>query len=150
MARPRPGRQDLLQAVDSAMRRTVAGAVLFNHQVAEQLGLSSTENQFINLLDLNGTLTPGRLAELTGLGSGTVTGVLDRLEHAGFARRERDSRDRRRVFVSLDVARIQQEIVPLYAGQDARLGQLLERYPDRDLAVIADFLGRLAPDDPVA
>ena len=39
-----------------------------------------------------GPLTAGQLAELTGLTTGAITGVIDRLEKAGFVRRERPTR----------------------------------------------------------
>ena len=138
------GRDELLQAVGAALRRTIVGVVVFNHQVVERLRLGANEGQFLNLLELHGALTPGQLAEHTGLGTGTVSGVLDRLERAGYARRERGSDDRRKVIVTLDRDRVGREILPLYAGQDRRVNELLERYADGELAVIADFLQRLA------
>jgi DNA-binding MarR family transcriptional regulator len=84
-----------------AMRRFIADVVIHNHRVAQQLGLSASDSQFLTLLETHGPLTPGRLAELSRLTTGTVTGVLDRLEKGGYIRRDRDAHDRRKVIVTL-------------------------------------------------
>src|SRR3954451_7040887 len=94
------GRAELEFDVVDSIRRVIATAILFSHQVAETLGLGPSDAQFMTLLEVHGPVTPGRLAELSGLRTGTVTGVLDRLEHAGFVRRDRAPGDRRKVIVS--------------------------------------------------
>ena len=44
-------------------------------------------------------ITPGELAARLGLGAPATTGLVDRLEHAGHVRRERDLNDRRKVII---------------------------------------------------
>jgi DNA-binding MarR family transcriptional regulator len=129
--------------VDST-RRLIANAVLFSHQVAERLGLGASDAQFMTLLEVHGPLTPGRLAELTGLRTGTVTGVLDRLERAGFVRRDRAPDDRRKVIVSRDDEQIRTRVEPHYAGQAQGMVGLLSGYDDTQVGVIADFMRRVA------
>ncbi|MET8148195.1 MarR family winged helix-turn-helix transcriptional regulator [Actinoplanes sp. NPDC049668] len=129
-------------------RRVIATAVLFSHQVAERLKLGPSDAQFMTLLDVHGPLTPGRLADLTGLKTGTVTGVLDRLEGAGFVRRERDPHDRRKVIVSLNAAQIAAQVQPHYAGQAQHMIDLLQRYDDAQIDLIADFMSAVAGDRP--
>lgn len=131
-------------AIVESTRRMIASAVLYSHQVAERLGLGPSDAQFMTLLDVHGSLTPGRLAELTGLKTGTVTGVLDRLENAGFVRRDRDPGDRRKVIVSVHQAQIDAKVSPHYAGQAQWLTDLLGRYDDRQLALIEDFMAAVA------
>ena len=133
-------------AVIESARRVIASAILFSHQVAERLKLGPSDAQFMTLLAVHGPLTPGRLADLTGLKTGTVTGVLDRLENAGFVRRDRDPHDRRKVIVSLDERRVADLAAPHYQGQADRMVSVLQRYDDRELAVIADFLATMAGD----
>ena len=135
-------RRELEFDVVDSIRRVVASAILFSHQVAEQLGLGPSDAQFMTLLEVHGPLTPGQLAELTGLRTGTVTGVLDRLENAGFVRRERDPHDRRKVIVSRDDKQIEERVNPHYAGQATAMVDLLERYDDAQLELIADFVRR--------
>src|SRR6266516_437350 len=105
-----------VQIVEST-RRVIANAILYSHQVAERLGLGASDTQFMTLLEVHGPLTPGQLAELTGLKTGTVTGVLDRLEQARFIRRDRDPVDRRKVIVSRNKEEIEKRVYPQYAPQ---------------------------------
>jgi DNA-binding MarR family transcriptional regulator len=137
-------REDQELAIVDATRRMIASAILFSHQVAEQLKLGASDTQFMTLLDVRGPLTPGQFAELTGLKTGTVTGVLDRLEAAGLVRRERDTADRRKVIVSLNDEEGHARVDPHYAEQAQRMIELLHRYDDNDLAVIADFMATVA------
>jgi DNA-binding MarR family transcriptional regulator len=140
-------REERELGIVDATRRMIASAILFSHQVAEQLKLGASDAQFMTLLDVRGPLTPGQFADLTGLKTGTVTGVLDRLENAGLVRRERDTTDRRKVIVSLNAEQGHARVDPHYAEQAKRMIELLRRYDDKDLAVIADFMGAVAGAD---
>jgi DNA-binding MarR family transcriptional regulator len=125
--------------IQALLVQFIADVVLFNHAVAQDLGLGSSDAQFLTLLQVHGSLTPGRLAELTGLSSGTVTGVIDRLERAGFVHRRSDPGDRRKVVVELDEAAVTQRAAPAYNEQGARLQRVLRKRSAAELRVIADF-----------
>jgi DNA-binding MarR family transcriptional regulator len=139
--------RDIYDRIQDGLVRTIANVVVFNAQVAEQLGLGVSDMQFMTYLMQDGPLSPGRLAELSGLKSGSVTGVIDRLERAGYVHRERDESDRRKVRVVLDAERLQSTESP-YAGQAAHLRRVLEAFAGDELEVIARFLERL--NDPPA
>jgi len=83
------------------VNRDLSGAeVLFHAVVGEALGVSPTDYKCLDLLMRADTvLTAGRLAEMSGLTTGAITGVVDRLERAGYVRRLRDPNDRRRILV---------------------------------------------------
>jgi DNA-binding MarR family transcriptional regulator len=141
---PASERADLEGEIVESTRRMIASAVLFSHQVAEKLRLGASDAQFMTLLDVHGPLTPGRFAELTGLKTGTVTGVLDRLENAGLVHRARDPHDRRKVIVSPDEQEIRERVTPHYEGQAKGMQTLLSRYDDTQIALIADFMRTVA------
>src|SRR4051794_29340920 len=83
-----------------AMREFIARAVLFQDAVARSVGLNSSDMQAVGLLMAEGPASPSQLAGLVGLTrGGAITGVIDRLERAGYVRREPDPQDRRRVLV---------------------------------------------------
>jgi DNA-binding MarR family transcriptional regulator len=145
---PRKPSPERVAAVEMAVRNLIANAILFNHQVAQRVGLGASDAQFMHLLQLHGPLTPGRLAELSGLTTGTVTGVLDRLEAAGFVRRERNESDRRKVIVKLNEEQLWSAMAPLYAGQAESLAAVAGAYDGEQLEVIADFLDRLVRESP--
>lgn len=89
------------ELADELRRFNGLGASLFR-AAASRLGMPATDLQAVDLLASNGAATPGQLADLIGLTSGAVTGMLRRLEDAGLVRRDADPRDARRVIISLD------------------------------------------------
>ena len=134
--------RDIHDRIQDALVRTIANVVVFNSQVADQLGLGVSDMQFMSYLQQEGALSPGRLAEMSGLKSGSVTGVIDRLEQAGWVHRERDESDRRKVRVVLNEERLNAAESP-YAGQAANLRRVLDTFDSPELETIARFLERL-------
>jgi DNA-binding MarR family transcriptional regulator len=131
-----------------AFRQVIAAVVLFNDQVALRTGIGLTDSQFLHLLAVHGPMSPSELARASGLGSGTVTGVVNRLEELGFVHRERHPSDRRRVTVVADQAKVDLELAPHFASQSAYLAKVIERFDQGQLATIADFLEALLTNDP--
>lgn len=70
-----------------------------------------------------------------------MTGVLNRLEKAGYARRLPDPGDRRRVHVVMDES-AQARILAVYGPFYARLGSLFADYGPSEIAVLTDWFGR--------
>src|SRR6476619_6486247 len=92
-------RAALTRELERAVRRSSALGVIFGQTVASRVGISSSDLECLDFLQLEGRVTAGRLAEVTGLTTGAITGVVDRLEKAGLVRRLRDESDRRKVFI---------------------------------------------------
>src|SRR5262245_28604316 len=93
-------RATLLTVVGRDLGREVsARRVTFLQAIDELLGLNTTDHNALDLLSRAGPITAGELAELTGLTTGAITGIIDRLEKAGFVCRENDPKDRRRVII---------------------------------------------------
>src|ERR1700676_4205982 len=108
LSRPK-ARPALMQELEHAVRRSSAQGVIFGQTVANRAGISASDLECLDFLNLEGRVTAGRLAEVTGLTTGAITGVVDRLEKAGLVRRERDDNDRRKVFIATvpqNIARI--------------------------------------------
>jgi DNA-binding MarR family transcriptional regulator len=136
-------RAELSDAVMAAGRSLGNSSSMLLAACADRLGLHSTDWGCVLLLNeaLPEPLTAGQLAELTGLTTGAVTGVLDRLEGAGFVSRGRDPGDRRRVVVRL-VPEAMARIGPMFEGLIADMRALHGDYSDEELAVFADMLTR--------
>jgi DNA-binding MarR family transcriptional regulator len=81
------------------MRRSGTQGSLLSNAVAARIGISPNDFECLDIVNLEGAVTPGHLAEATGLTTGAITGVIDRLENAGFVRRDSDPTDRRRILV---------------------------------------------------
>src|SRR3954462_729942 len=131
--------EELYERIFAALLRTIAGVIVFNAQVADQLGLGVSDMQFMTYLMQEGPLSPGRLSELSGLRSGSGTGVIDRLEAAGYVHRERDEHDRRKVRVVLDHDRLPGGADDPYREQGEDLERVLDTFDDEELDVIARF-----------
>src|SRR5262244_3564242 len=101
----RPERADLEVAFAAGLRRTGSLMQLMGTAAADRIGINATDLNCLNILSFSGHMTAGELARATGLTTASITGVIDRLEEAGFVTRERDPRDRRRVVVQVVLKR---------------------------------------------
>lgn len=128
----------LVSALHRAVRLFIAGSSLYGQRVADKLGLHPTDMQFLNLLDLLGPMTPGNLVQCSGLTSGGVTVVLDRLEKAGYVRRANHPQDRRSVVVSL-VAAKQKRIDAKYAAAQSQFAAAVDSLSDEEVAAVLKF-----------
>ncbi|MBR1229807.1 MarR family transcriptional regulator [Bradyrhizobium sp. AUGA SZCCT0176] len=120
------------------MRRSSAQGVIFGQTVANVAGISGSDLECLDFLNLEGRVTAGRLAEVTGLTTGAITGVVDRLEKAGFVRRERDATDRRKVFIATvpdNVAQIGRFYVPMQQA----MHKLWSTYSEAELQLLLRF-----------
>ena len=132
-------RADLIATFDRETRRMGSMATLHNHAVADALGLHPTDHECLDLLDWTGPLTAGEIATHLGRSSGAVTALIDRLEHGGWVRRERDAEDRRRVIVHLAEERAE-ELWPIYEPLARTINRHRDRLPASDLRVVVEFL----------
>ncbi len=140
MSRDRSERSELLMANLQLGRELSARTLMFHAAIAQRVGLSATEHKALDILSRAGALTAGELAELTGLTTGAITGLVDRLEKVGFVKRERDPNDRRKVVIQPLTEKMEREMAPLFASMGARMEQLLSRYSTQELALINDFV----------
>jgi DNA-binding MarR family transcriptional regulator len=138
-----PERAVLLSETGDLGRELGARTVMFHTAVAERLGLNATDHKALDLLSRAGAMTAGELAELTGLTTGAITGVIDRLEQGGYVRRAKDPLDRRKVVIEpvRDHERMR-ELDSIFAALSQQVADLAGRYSDAELAVIHDFLTR--------
>ncbi|WP_374772399.1 MarR family transcriptional regulator [Streptomyces sp. NBC_01310] len=129
----------------SRMDQYVALGVVGQQEVAQRLGLNVTDLTCLGHILGAGDapLAAGELAELVDLTTGAVTGVLNRLERAGYARRRPDPADRRRVRVVAEPAAAAR-VVAVYQPFYDRLGALFADYTPDEIAVIADWFERAA------
>ena len=124
------------------IRKFIASAIFFNAQAADKVGLSLTDMQMIHMLQLYGPATPGRLATWTGLSTGGVTVALDRLQKAGYVRREPNPADRRSLIVTLAPVR-NRKLSAMYGEVESETRRLLATLPSGDLAAVIRFFETL-------
>jgi DNA-binding MarR family transcriptional regulator len=125
--------------LEHAVRKSSALGVIFGQTVANKVGMSSSDLECLDFLNIEQRVTAGRLAELTGLTTGAITGMVDRLEKAGLVRRERDDDDRRKVFIAIvpeNVAKVWR----FYAHLQRGMLELWETYSDAELKLMLRFM----------
>ena len=137
-----PSHAQLRETVVRCLREFIAGSIIYNQQVADRVGLRLTDMQCINVLDLVGPSTPGELARSTGLTTGGVTVMLDRLEKGGYVKRVPNPRDRRSVLVRLNPAKLK-KVQAFYEEINERMVALLDETPDRELRSVVDLFSKM-------
>ncbi len=137
-------RKTLLQGFELLGRQMSTGTILFHNAVSEATGLSSVELKAVDILDRLGPLTAGELSLQTGLTTGAVTSLIDRLQDKHIAARRTDPEDRRKVIVELLHNQKLQRIGSMYDSLSEAWQTLLNTYSEPELRLISDFLQRSA------
>ncbi|WP_350274580.1 MarR family transcriptional regulator [Kribbella sp. HUAS MG21] len=132
-------RAELVADLVAEMPRYVSAAVRYQIAVADQLGMPVTDLHAIGALLELGPAGARQLADLMGLTTGAVTRLVDRLERAGYVRREPDPTDRRRIVIHVVPERVA-DIAKYYASMDERWQRQLTSYTNAELAFLIDFL----------
>ena len=135
------GKQALAGRLMLALRRSSAAGVLHGQTVARRVGVNSTDLECLDLILMGGPSTAGEIARHTGLTSGAVTGLIDRLERLGLVERAADPADRRKVLVRVREDRVG-PIAQLYAPLEKTMQSLLSSYSKEELRVLIDFSER--------
>ena len=136
-------RRRAVQEVQGALREVSAQLSQLNHRVGMRLALKDVDLECLDLVERYGPISPSSLAKRAGLHPATTTGVLDRLERAAWIVRERDPADRRAVVIRVRRER-SGELYGQFAGMRASLDEVCADYDERQLAMIAEFLTRVA------
>jgi DNA-binding MarR family transcriptional regulator len=132
-------RAALMQELEHAVRKSSAIGVIFGQTVANAVGVSGSDLECLDFLNIEGRVTAGRLAELTGLTTGAITGLVDRMEKAGLVRRERDEEDRRKVYIAI-VPEAMGKIAQYYVPLQKAVTKNWEGYTDAELRLVVRFL----------
>ncbi len=127
-----------MAALEGALREVSGLGVLFSNAAAERLGLNPTDLECLGYLG-DGPVSAGALAAATGLTTGAITGVIDRLERAGFARREPDPNDRRKVLVRA-TPQAAARTAPIFTPMARATAGVLAGYSDAELTLLLGFL----------
>jgi DNA-binding MarR family transcriptional regulator len=142
-ASARERRGELLAHLQRAAQTSTTDGILFHQAIADRVGLHVTDLRCLSLLTSAGSLTAGELGQQLGLGTtGAVTRMVDRLERAGYVRRQPDPRDRRRVIIH-PVPEQLAAIAPYYQGMATAWNDLLAAYSDEQLHLFLDLLDRM-------
>ncbi len=134
-------REEIIHAIREKFREMSTETLFFHQTVADLLGLYITDHKCLDFIYRFGAMPAGRLAELTCLTTGAVTGIIDRLEEAGYVRRTNDSKDRRRTIVEpIRDKKFESKIDVIFRPLHERMHKLLFSYSDSELAFLLDVM----------
>ena len=132
-------REDLIAELVSTFRADSRSTDVFDELACEWMGINRSDSRALDYLEERGRVSAGELAKATGLSTGAVTAVIDRLEKAGFARRVPDPDDRRKVLVE-STEQVQFIAWELYGPLAEASGPILARYSDDELRLVIGLL----------
>jgi DNA-binding MarR family transcriptional regulator len=134
-------REEIIQAIIDKQREMSTETIMFHQGLADVLGLHITDHKCLDLIRQYGAMPAGRLAELTGLTTGAVTGVTDRLQKAGYVRRANDPKDRRRTIIEpTRNKKWERNVEAIFIPLHERMRKILSSYSDSDLGFLLDVL----------
>ncbi len=134
-------RRELLNKLWDLGRKMSTQTVFLHQAIAQSVGLNATDTKCIDLI-LRGpgdSVTAGWLADMTGLTTGAITHILDRLEKRQFIERVRDTQDRRKIFIRVRSENLE-PLIPKYEAIGKAYMSLVEQYGDDELQLICDYL----------
>jgi DNA-binding MarR family transcriptional regulator len=133
-----PSREELLQALGHAVRANQRATDAVDEAAAQVLGLNRTDGRCLDILDQHGQMSAGELARQSGLTTGAITAVIDRLERIGYVDRVADPSDRRRVLVG-PTQKARKASWELFGPLADAVRPMLSDYSDEDLQLLIDF-----------
>ena len=136
-------KQDLVMHVIRGAREYSVGTVLFHRAVGKRLGINVTDVKCLDIIMLKGSATPSELAHHTGLSTGAITTMIDRLERAKLLERHPHSSDRRGTILVLS-HQAMRKLPTLFESLANAMQVLLSSYSERDLGVLHDFFSKVA------
>ncbi len=114
-------------------------SILMHEAIARKAGLSGTDHKYLGFLMQKGKMTAGELAQLTGLTTGAVTGLIDRLEKKELAKREFEKNDRRKVMIVPNTQNALKLLEPLFTELQVKTSRLLASFSEQEIQTIERY-----------
>ncbi|SMC89352.1 MarR family winged helix-turn-helix transcriptional regulator [Pedobacter africanus] len=115
-------------------------SIEMHEHIARKAGLSGTDQKYLGFFLTKGAMTAGELAEVTGLTTGAVTGLIDRFEKRKLVKRQFAKEDRRKVLVVPETDKIMKLLAPLYKSYRSRSEELIASFTEEELEIIEKYL----------
>ena len=129
----------LLESLTHRLQRYGMRSVLFQQNMAQKIGVSHTDLKSAEILNETGPITAGELSKITGLSTGSVTALINRLEKSGYVKRERDQLDGRKVMI-MPIPERQEQYKSHYQSLSMATKELCSAYNEQELILINQFV----------
>jgi len=125
----------------SALGKQFSDTTILMHQaIAKKVGLSGTDHKYLNLIIQNGAVTAGELSKITGLTTGAITGLIDRLEKKKFVKREFDKNDRRKIIIVPNYGNSMKLLKNVFSDLQGRIINHFSTLGVKDIKIIEKYL----------
>ncbi len=114
-------------------------SIQMHEGIARKAGLAGTDHKYLGFLMEKGEMTAGELANLTGLTTGAVTGLIDRFEEKNLVKRQYAANDRRKVFIKPNTEQIMALFTPLYKDFRTKSQKLLASFSEKEAKIIEKY-----------
>lgn len=131
---------DNIIAIRKLSQQYAYSSLQMHETIAKSLGFSATDHKYLSFFLVKGSLTAGELAELSGLTTGAVTGLIDRFEKKNLIKRQFDSTDRRKVIIVPDTKKIIKLFEPYYKEFQTKTEKLIATFSNKEIEIIESYL----------
>ena len=135
-------KNDLVKHFIQGARENNVGAVLFHQSVGQILGINVTDMKRLDIITVEGSTSPSRVAQLTGLTTGGVTAMIYRLEKQKLIQRKRNPGDRRGTILVL-TNEASRKLPVLFESLASAMEAVTSRYSEKELELLSDYFARL-------
>ena len=133
---------EILTQIRKLSQQYAYTSIQMHETIARQAGLPGTDHKYLGFLIQKGEMTAGELANLTGLTTGAVTGLIDRFEKKGLVTRQFAENDRRKVIIKPNTENIMALFAPLYKDFRSKSQELLASFSNKEIKVIETYFSK--------
>ena len=113
--------------------------ILMHQAIAKKAGLSGTDHKYLGMLIDKGSMTAGELGQLTGLSTGAVTGLVDRLERKKLVKRKFDKNDRRKIIIVPDNERAMKLLGPTFEVLQQKTEAVVTSFTEEEIKAVEKY-----------
>lgn len=135
-------KDEKIQQIRMLSRQYSDASILMHQTIARKAGLSGTDHKYLGLLVQNGEMTAGELSNLTGLSTGAVTGLIDRLERKELVKRQFSKDDRRKVIIEPNITNVEMLLVPLFSSLQNKSEKLIASFTDSEIKTLESYFSQ--------
>lgn len=136
--------EESLQQFRAASRKYSDSSIFMHEAIAKKAGLSGTDHKYLGLILQYSSITAGEISKLTGLTTGAVTGLIDRLEKKKLLKRQFSKEDRRKVIIIPNMENSMKLLKPLFDDLQQKTQELISTFSEEELSVIKRYFTEAA------
>lgn len=134
--------KDFIKNIRALSQQYAYTSIQMHETIARKAGFSGTDHKYLGFFLKEGEITAGRLAELTGLTTGAVTGLIDRFEQKKLVKRQYNTNDRRKVMIVPDCKKIMALLEPFYKDFQDKSERLIASFSKEEISILETYFSK--------